>query len=94
TSLLARELGADLLLLLTDVDGVYRDWGRPGATRIPTASVPELRSLHLEEGSMAPKVEAACRFVEATGGRAVIGALGDAAGLARGEGGTGTVVTS
>lgn len=87
-SLLARRLEADLLVMLTDVDAVRLDWGQPGATPLRNATPAELRRHSFEPGSMAPKVEAACRFVEATGGRAAIGELGDAAAIARGEAGT------
>jgi carbamate kinase len=90
-ALLAEELGADALLLLTDVDGVQRDWGTPGATTVRSAAVGELRAQTFAPGSMGPKVEAACRFVERTGGRAAIGALEDAAAVLEGSAGT-TVV--
>ncbi len=85
-SLLARELGADWLLLLTDVGGVYEDW--PALERpIGSARAATLRALALDPGSMGPKVEAACRFADA-GGRAAIGRLEDAAGVFAGECGT------
>jgi carbamate kinase len=87
-ALLARRLGASALLLLTDVDAVYEDWGTPGASPLREASTSMLRALSLPEGSMGPKVEAACRFAEATGGLAAIGRLEDAELLARGEAGT------
>jgi carbamate kinase len=92
SALLARELECDLLVLLTDVPAVYRDWPQrlePLGRTTPA----ELRRLALETGSMGPKVEAACRFVEATGGRAAIGALEQAAALVAGTAGT-QVVTS
>jgi carbamate kinase len=84
---LAEDIEADLLLLLTDVPGVLRDLGRPDSlfTNVRPA---QLRSLHLPAGSMGPKAEAACRFVEQTGGRAAIGALEDAAALVAGTAGT------
>lgn len=87
-ALLARRLDADLLLMLTDVDGVYRDWGGPSEQLIANAHPYELRKMHLAEGSMGPKVEAACRFATRTGRRAAIGSLTDAARIARGEAGT------
>jgi carbamate kinase len=75
-ALLARDLRADALLLLTDVRAVFRDF--PGQVdAIAEASPEELRSLSLPPGSMGPKVEAACRFAE-SGGLALIGALEDA----------------
>jgi carbamate kinase len=87
-SLLAREVGADALLLLTDVDAVYRDFDTPAAAPIRRATPAQLRSTGFAAGSMGPKVEAACRFVEAGGWFAAIGALTDAAGLLAGTAGT------
>jgi carbamate kinase len=89
-ALLARQLDADALLMLTDVDAVYENWGTPEQTPIPRATPAELRKRDFARGSMAPKVEAACRFVEAGGRLAGIGRLADAPTIARGE--TGTVV--
>ena len=77
-ALLARGLGADALLLLTDVPAVQVGWGTPEARELAHVSPLELRELSFAQGSMGPKVEAACRFVEATGGFAGIGALADA----------------
>jgi carbamate kinase len=87
-ALLARQLGADALMLLTDVDGVESGFGTPGATLIRKASVAELRAGSFPDGSMGPKVEAACRFVEATGSPAMIGRLDDGVELLRGTRGT------
>lgn len=88
SALLARELGADLLLMATDVDGVYHGWGAPAARRIERATPDELATLDFASGSMGPKVEAACAFVRETGGRAAIGALGELQRMAAGEAGT------
>ena len=87
-ALLATSLHADVFLMLTDVDAVYRDWGTPGATPIHRASPDELAGTAFAAGSMGPKVEAACRFVRANSGFAVIGSLGSAAAMLRGEAGT------
>ena len=87
-ALLARELAADMLLLLTDVPCVYTDWGGPSAKALARVTPGELRALALPDGSMGPKVEAAADFVERTGGLAAIGALEDAAAIVRGEAGT------
>jgi carbamate kinase len=87
-SLLAEGIGADRLVIVTDVAFVERDWGTPDATPIAAAAPAELRRLQFAPGSMAPKVEAACRFVERTGGEACIGALTDLAAVARGHAGT------
>ena len=87
-ALLASELEADALLLLTDVPAVEADRGTSRAHALREATVAELRGMGLASGSMGPKAEAACRFVERAGGFAGIGALGDAAGVLRGERGT------
>jgi carbamate kinase len=87
-ALLARRLDADLLLMLTDVDAVRVGWGTVDERPLGHATADQLRAMSFAAGSMAPKVEAACRFVEATGKAAAIGALGDAARIVRGEAGT------
>lgn len=87
-ALLAKTLKADLLIILTDVDGVYLDYGTPDARRLEKATPEEMREQGFAAGSMGPKVEAVCRFVDATGGEAVIGRLEDAARIVRGEAGT------
>lgn len=78
-AVLARDLGAELLLILTDVDGVYRDWGKPAQAHVPKLTATEAERLDREgqfgEGSMAPKIRAAIDFVRRTKGRAVITAL-------------------
>ena len=88
SAMLAEELGADLLVIATDVDGVHLDWGTPDDRLLERATPDELGSLGLAEGSMGPKVEAAARFVRATGKRAVIGSLEDLAALVAGSAGT------
>jgi carbamate kinase len=87
-ALLAEEIGAERLVMLTDVRAVERHWGTPGAEPLALATPTELRRLRFAAGSMAPKIEAACRFVERTGGEAAIGALSELAAVARGEAGT------
>ena len=87
-ALLAAALKAEVLLMLTDVDAVYRDWGEPGARRIRRAAPRHLRSLAWAPGSMGPKVEAACRFVDRGGALAAIGALEDASLILAGHAGT------
>jgi carbamate kinase len=84
---LAENIEADLLVLLTDVPGVLRELHHPDSV-ITKARPADLRSMHLPAGSMGPKAEAACRFVEGTGRRAAIGALEDAAALVAGTAGT------
>jgi carbamate kinase len=88
-ALLARKLGADALLLLTDVPAVFADWPEPAVVPIRTARASELREQSFAPGSMGPKVEAAVRFVEQTGGFAGIGALADATRILMREAGTG-----
>jgi len=87
-ALLAEAVDADALLLLTDVDAVIDGFGTPGARPISRATPVELRAHSFPAGSMGPKVEAACRFVEATGKVAAIGRLDAAEALLRGEAGT------
>jgi carbamate kinase len=87
-ALLAQLLGADVLVLLTDVAAVQVGYGTPSARPIGRTSVAELRRLELPAGSMGPKVEAACDFVEATGHMAAIGRLEDAEALVKGSAGT------
>jgi carbamate kinase len=91
-ALLARLLHFDFLLMLTDVAAVERGHGTPDAVPIGRTTPEELTALELPAGSMGPKVDAACRFVEATGGTAAIGALAEAAAIVRGE--AGTIVTA
>jgi carbamate kinase len=88
SALLADQLGADMLVIATDVDGVYVDWGSAHSRRLGAVTAEELSNLVLPEGSMGPKVDAACRFVHATGGEAVIGALTDIADIVAGSAGT------
>ena len=88
SALLAREVEAEMLVMATDVDGVYVDWGTPEARRIARMSPDELAEYEFAAGSMGPKVEAACAFVRETGGRAAIGALADVDRMVAGEAGT------
>ena len=88
SALLARELKADALLLLTDADAVYRDWGTPDASPIRRATPQALDELDFAAGSMKPKVRAACEFVAHTGGMAGIGKLSDALAILEGKAGT------
>ena len=88
SSLLARELKADVLIMLTGVDAVYKAWSEPEARAIHRISPRAIRQFTFAPGSMAPKVEAACEFVEQTGGIAGIGQLKDAAKILTGEAGT------
>ena len=87
-ALLGIEVGADALLILTDVPAVISGYGTASARPIRRATVSELRAMSFPAGSMGPKVEAACRFAEATGRIAAIGCLDDAAALLAGTEGT------
>ena len=91
SALLARDLRADALAIVTDVDAVYEGWGTPEQRAIRRATPEALAETEFAAGSMGPKVRAACSFVEETGGLAVIGSIGDTPALLRGE--AGTVVT-
>ena len=88
TELLAREVGADLFIMATDVDGVYTGWGTPEQRKLDRVTPGELRELPFAAGSMGPKVEAAVRFVEATGNRAAIGGLHEIEAIVDGHAGT------
>jgi carbamate kinase len=91
SELLAREIDADVFVMATDVDGVYEGWGTPDQRRLERVTPEALRKQDFAAGSMGPKVEAAMRFVEATGKHAAIGALEDIEAIVQGTAGT-TVV--
>ena len=94
-AILGREIAAQVLLILTDVDAVYRGWGTPAQRAIRRLSLAEadqlLQGKELGTGSMRPKVEAAADFVRGGGERAIIAEL--AQGLAALHGEAGTTVT-
>lgn len=92
SSVLAEALDADVLLVLTDVAQVSRDFGTDHAQPILRASAVALRREEFPAGSMGPKVEAVCRFVEVTGNMAAIGRLEDAVAILQGD--AGTIVTA
>lgn len=87
-ALLAHQVGADALLLLTDVSSVYENWKDKNPKPLRETTTTELRALNFTAGSMKPKVEAACRFIESGGSFAGIGLLEDAAGILAGQHGT------
>lgn len=91
SAVLAEALDADVLLVLTDVSAVMRGFGTAQQTPILRESPAGLRALDLPPGSMGPKVDAVCRFVELTGGMAAIGALEEVADILAGR--AGTIVT-
>jgi len=87
-ALLARSVHAEVLLLLTDVESVQENFGTARARSIQLATPGDLRARPFPAGSMGPKVDAACRFVEATGGMAAIGRLDDAEAMLHRKAGT------
>ncbi len=95
-ALLARTVAADVLVIATDVPHAVLHYGTPEASDVGTVSVEQMRAYadegHFASGSMGPKVDAACRFVEQGGTRAIITDLAHLSGAVNGDGGT--VVTS
>lgn len=87
SAFLAKKLGADALLLLTDVEAVYQDFGTAQAKALQTLTIAESDTLHLPVGSMGPKINAACSFA-ASGGFSAIGRLSEALALLSGQAGT------
>jgi carbamate kinase len=91
-AVLARELGAELFLILTDVDAVYTGWGTDRQRAISSMTVSDADRLASEgafgEGSMAPKVAAAADYVRRTQGRAIITELSKGRAAVQGVGGT------
>ena len=87
-AVLAEHLEADFLMILTDIPNVMQDYGTPQEKPIRRSSPAVMRKSGFAAGSMGPKVDAACRFVELTGDVAAIGQLADAVDIIRGEAGT------
>jgi carbamate kinase len=88
SAVLATDLDADLLVIATDVDGVYLDWGTPQQRYVVAAHPDALDPGLFPAGSMGPKVEAAADFARASGRTAVIGSLEQLSGILAGDGGT------
>lgn len=88
SGLLAAELNADALLMLTDVPAVYTGWGTPAQRALGEVTTRDLAAMAFAAGSMGPKVQAACDFVNRTGGLAGIGALEDACAILAHRSGT------
>ena len=88
SALLAKEIKADMLLLLTDVDAVYKGYGTSTARAIAQVGAQEISADQFPDGSMGPKIQAATRFVLETGNPAAIGRLEDAMALLAGSAGT------
>ena len=87
-SLLAQALQADVLLMLTDVEAVFRDWGGPDQAAIGRITPDALDAMEFAAGSMGPKITAACGFVRTGGQMAGIGRLQDARAIVEGRAGT------
>ncbi len=87
-AVLAEALDADVLMVLTDVPNVVRNYGTPEAEAISRITPGALRREPFPAGSMGPKVDAVCRFVELTGDMAAIGRLQDAEAIMAGDAGT------
>ena len=96
-AILARQLEAEVLMILTDVDAVYAGWGTPAARALRRLSLDEVDRMiadgGVNEGGMKPKVEAAADFVRSGGSRAIIARLNDGPAALRGEAGTTIVRT-
>lgn len=88
SGLLATELKADAFLMLTDVPAVYTGWGTPAQRALGDVTPQALAALDFAAGSMGPKVQAACDFVNRSGGMAGIGALDDASAILARRAGT------
>ena len=88
---MSEDIGADLFVMATDVDGVYLDWGTPAQRRLGEVTPEDLIGSEFPAGSMGPKVDAAVRFVAKTGRRAAIGSLADIPGIVAGTAGTNIV---
>ncbi|MEB8434361.1 carbamate kinase [Cocleimonas sp. KMM 6892] len=89
SALLAKKIGADMLLMLTDVDAVYENFGTADQSPIKQASAAEIRLMSLAKGSMQPKVLAACDFASSSiSAKAGIGSLKDALKIIGGISGT------
>ncbi|WP_261817949.1 carbamate kinase [Vibrio gallicus] len=85
---LARQLNADALLILTDADGVFLDWGKPTQHVIKNATPRELSKIEFDAGSMGPKIDASCEFIKNGGTVVGIGSLKDGLDILKGTAGT------
>ncbi|MBU2931152.1 carbamate kinase [Vibrio cyclitrophicus] len=85
---LAKQLDADALLILTDADAVYLDWGKPTQHALRSTTPSELAKFKFDAGSMGPKIEASCEFIKQGGKVVGIGALEDGLQILQGQAGT------
>ncbi len=87
-SIMADELDADALLILTDAPSIALDWGTPDQKEIKEVSPEKLKEYSFAKGSMGPKVEAVCRFANTGKGFGAVGRLEDALDILNGKAGT------
>ncbi|MGY3570951.1 carbamate kinase [Vibrio sp. SCSIO 43135] len=85
---LAKQLDADALLILTDAEAVYLDWGKPTQHALRSTTPTELAKYQFDAGSMGPKIEASCEFIKQGGKVVGIGSLEDGLRILQGEAGT------
>ncbi|MEZ8318758.1 carbamate kinase [Vibrio splendidus] len=85
---LAKQLDADALLILTDAEAVYLDWGKPTQHALRSTTPSELAKFTFDAGSMGPKIEASCEFIQQGGKVVGIGALEDGLQILQGQAGT------
>jgi carbamate kinase len=92
SAVLARQLEADVLMILTNVEAVFEGWGTPSARPIRRMTVAQADTMVAEgafdAGGMRPKVEAAAGFARSGNGRAIIAHLASGPAALRGETGT------
>lgn len=85
---LAKQLGADALLILTDADAVYLDWGKPTQKALRSTTPDDLAQYQFDAGSMGPKIDASCEFIRQGGKLVGIGSLEDGLNILKGQAGT------
>ncbi|MGF1765671.1 carbamate kinase [Aliivibrio kagoshimensis] len=85
---LAKQINADALLILTDANAVYLDWGKPTQQAIRSTTPKELSQYEFDAGSMGPKIEASCEFINQGGKLVGIGDLEDGLSILNGTAGT------
>ncbi len=88
SALLAKELNADMFIMATDTDAVYRNWGTPEAKALKNVTYEEIKNEKFSEGSIGPKVISACWFAEKTGKKSAIGHFRDVVEIVKGKKGT------
>jgi carbamate kinase len=97
SAILATQLGAEVLMILTNVDAVFEGWGTPAARPVRRMTVEQAEDMiaggSLDAGGMKPKVEAAAAFIRRGGGRSIIARLSQGPAALRGETGTTIVAT-